>query len=268
MRRLSFFCPLCHTCSMEQSGAGKKIFILHPHSVIKDEMLDILIMNGYESYTLHDHKRAKRLLAHFPGSIMFINIDEGLKEADWEAYIRELQQDEATKESRLGILSYNNDRQLMEKYLMDIAVPCGYIQLKLGVQASTKIMLDALQANEARGRRKFIRAECADEISATLNYRGPTSIHYGKLLDISSAGIAAKIEKFAGFPINAKLEDIQLKLRGSLVMVNAILMGSRQGDTDVWIFLFDPSSLTPENKHIIHRFIKYSLQHYIDQLKV
>jgi hypothetical protein len=246
-------------------AAGKKIFILYPHSVIRDEMLDILIMNGYESYVLHDHKRAVRLLEHFPDSIMFINIDEGLKEKEWETYIREIQENEKTKTIRLGILSYNNDRPLMEKYLMKMAVPCGYIQLKLGVPASTRIMLDVLQANEARGRRKFIRADCEDD-AATLNYKDELGIHYGKILDISSAGMAVKIEKF-GYPANSKLKNIQLKLRGSLVMVNAILMGSRQGDESVRIFLFEPG-LSIENKLIIHHFIKYSLQRFIDNLKI
>ncbi|MDR1374441.1 MAG: PilZ domain-containing protein [Treponema sp.] len=246
--------------------AGKKIFILYPHSVIRDEMIDVLIMNGYESYVLHDHKRALRLLEHFPDSIMFINIDEGLKEKEWEAYIKGIQENEKTKTIRLGILSYNNDRQLMEKYLMKIAVPCGYIQLKLGVPASTKIMLDALQANEARGRRKFIRADCADDAGATLNYKDEGGIHYGKILDISSAGIAARIEKF-GYPSNAKLKAIQLKLRGSLVMVNAVLIGSRQGDENIHILLFEPG-MSNDNKLIIHRFIKYCLQRFIDNLKI
>jgi hypothetical protein len=66
---------------MEQlPGEGKKIFLLHPHSVIREDMLDILIMAGYETYTVLDEKRARKLLEKFPGSIMFINIDEGLKE--------------------------------------------------------------------------------------------------------------------------------------------------------------------------------------------
>jgi hypothetical protein len=247
-------------------AAGKKIFILYPHSVIRDEMLDVLIMNGYESYVLHDHKRALRLLGHFPDSIMFINIDEGLKEQEWETYIKEIQENEKTQPVRLGILSYNNDRQLMEKYLMKIAVPCGYVQLKLGVPASTKIMLDALQVNEAKGRRKYIRADCGDDAGATFNYKDEEGIHYGKILDISSAGMAAKLEKF-NYPVNSRLTNIQLKLRGSLVMVNAILMGSRQGDETVRIFLFEPG-LSSESKLIIHHFIKYCLQRFIDNLKI
>ena len=240
--------------------------MLYPHSVIKDELLDLLIMSGFESYVLHDHKRALKLLAKFPNSIMFINIDEGLGEKEWEAYIRGIQGDPQTKECRLGILSYNTDQRLMQKYLMDIAVPCGYIQLKLGVKESTKIMLNALEANEARGRRKYIRAFCEDEPNATVNVKSSTGFHYGRILDISAAGIAARFEKFDDLPANTKIKEMQLKLRGGLVLTDAVLMGRR--DDNVCIFLFDVPKMNPDHKLVIHRFIKHTLQHYMDNLKV
>ena len=246
---------------------GKKIFLLHPHSVIRDEMLDLLIMAGYETYTLIDEKKARKILAKFPGSIMFINIDEGLKEKEWEAYIRGIQQDPQTKNTQLGIMSYNQDRDLMQKYLMELSIPCGYVQLKLGLQESTRIILNVLEANEARGRRKFIRADCEDDISSSINYKGDSGLHHGNILDISSAGIAAKFDKFDSLPLNSVIHDVQLKLRGGLVMTNMILMGQRRDDKHVHILLFDPKMST-DNKLIIHRYIKQCLQKYIDGLRV
>ena len=253
----------------QQSDAGgKKIFLLHPHSVIRDEMLDLLIMAGYETYTLVDDEKARKLLAKFPGSIMFINIDEGRKENEWEAYIREIQENPKTKDCRLGIMSYNQDRVLMQKYLMELAIPCGYIQLKLGLSESTKIILAALEANEARGRRKYIRADCHDDISTSLNYKGDSQdIYHGNIMDISSAGVAAKFEKFVNLPTGSLLKNVQLKLRGGLVMTDMILMGQRQDDKHSFILLFD-AKLSTENKLIIHRYIKHCLQKYIDGLKV
>jgi hypothetical protein len=251
---------------MEQSAAGKKIFILYPHSVIQDELLDILIMAGFESYVLHDHKRALKLLLKFSDSIMFINIDEGMKEKEWEVYVREIQDKPETKECRLGILSYNTDQKLMQKYLMDLAVPCGYIQLKLGVRESTKIMLGALEANEARGRRKYIRAVCEDDVNATVNIKGANAFYYGKILDISAVGIAARFDKFGDFEPNTKLKEVQLKLRGGLVLTDAVLVGKREDN--VWVFLFDPARMNPDHKMVIHHFIKYTLQRFMDNLKV
>jgi hypothetical protein len=251
---------------MEQNVAGKKIFILYPHSVIRDEMFDLLIMAGFESYVLHDHKRALKLLAKFPDSIMFVNIDEGLQEKEWEAYLREVQEDPKTQDCKLGILSYNTDQKLMQKYLMDMALPCGYIQLKLGAKETTKIILGALEANEARGRRKYIRAFCQDESKATVNIKGSGGFYYGKILDISAVGIAARFDKFEDLPPNAKLKEVQLKLRGGLVLTDAVLMGKREDN--VMVLLFDVTRMDPDHKITIHRFIKYTLQHYMDDLKV
>jgi hypothetical protein len=254
---------------MEQSNTlGKKVFILYPHSVIHEEMLDILIMNGFETYTLRDHQRAVKILELFPDSIMFINIDEGMSEPQWESYIRALQENPKTAETKLGILSYNQDRALMEKYLMGLSIPCGYIQLKLGIQESTKIILTALHANEAKGRRKHIRAFCENDGYAMMNYKCPEGLFQGKILDISSAGIAARVPGFSALPANSVLRGIQMKLRGGMVMIDAVLMGKRQDDKDVCILIFDPAKLDQNNKLIIHRYIKVCLQKYIDELKV
>ena len=253
---------------MEQQHEGKKIFLLYPHSVIRDEMLDLLIMAGYETYTLVDENKARKILAKFPDSIMFINIDEGLKEKEWEKYIKGIQGDPGTKSSRLGIMSYNQDHALMKKYLMDLAIPCGYIQLKLGLNESTKIILSALEANEARGRRKCIRADCEDDFNATLNYKGDSGMYHGKLLDISSAGIAARFEKNFPMAANMLIRDVQMKLRGGLVMTDMVMIGQRHDDKRVYILLFDQSKVTKESKIVIHHYIKLCLQKYIDNLKV
>jgi hypothetical protein len=247
---------------------GKKIFFLYPQSVIQDELFDILIMSGFESYASWDPPRARALLAYFPGSIMFINIDEGMPEKKWEAYIREIMGDPKTEKSRLGILSYNTNPVLMQKYLMDLALPCGYIQLKLGLQDSTRIILSALEANEARGRRKCIRAFCEDDRAATMNFKNPEGILcYGKLLDISAMGIAVRFDKPLDLKVNERIRDIQLRLHSSLIMTDGIVAGMRSDAKDIWVILLDPQMKTLD-KLSVHHYIKLRLQLSIDQLKV
>ena len=253
---------------MADEFLGKKVFFLYPPSVIQDEMLDMLIMNGFEAYILKDHERAVRVLQRFPDSILFINLDMGLKEPEWEQYIRAIQRSPRTKETRIGIFSYNTDPALMQKYIIDIGVPCGFVHLKVGVKESTKIVMRALYANEARGRRNSIRISCDNDSNAKLNYKSPMqTMYYGKILDISSAGFAAMIPRFTEFTANTMLKEIQLILHGSLLLVDAILMGGRKDNPNVHIFVFYPK-MTPFNKLTIHRFIKQSLQRFIDQLLV
>jgi len=252
----------------QANNTGKKIFLLYPHSVIREEMLDMLIMAGYETYTLVDTKKAQKLLVKFPNSIMFVNIDEGMEEDEWEIYIRTIQENPETKDSRLGIMSYNQDRDLMQKYLMDLAIPCGYIQLKLGLKESTKIILSALEANEAKGRRQCIRANCHNDINAVLNFKGDSAMYHGKILDISSSGIAARFDKFSSsLQINSLLRNVQLRLRGGLLMTDMILMGQRRDDAHIYVLLFT-NRLSTENKLIIHRYIKQCLQKFINELRV
>jgi hypothetical protein len=51
-------------------------------------------------------------------------------------------------------------------------------------------------------------------------------------------------------------------------MIDAILIGKRQNDRDVYILLFDSSKTDPNGRIVIHRYIKQCLQKYIDQIKV
>jgi len=246
---------------------GKKIFLLYPHSVIRDDMLDWLIMAGYETYTLTSEKKAIKLMEKFPGSIMFINIDEGLKEDEWEKFIRSVLEDPKTKDTLLGIMSYNQDQKLMKKYLMELVLPCGYVQLKLGFEESKNIIINALEANEAQGRRKYIRADCEGDINAIMNFKDDMGLRQGKILDISSTGIAARIQTTTDLPSNSLIKDVQLKLRGGLLMSDMVVMGHRMNDKTVYVMLF-ASKLSKDDKLVIHRYIKQCLQKYIDTLRV
>ena len=251
----------------QQRALCKKVFLLHPHSVIRDDLLDSLIMAGFEIYTVLDEKRARKLLKKFPGSIMFVNIDEKLKEKEWEAYIRSIHEDPEIIDCGLGIMSYNQDINLMQKYLMKINVSCGYVQLKQGVKESAKIILRTLEANEARSQRKCFRANCQDDISATVNYKDDSGLYQGKIIDINSKGIAAKFEKNSDLPLGPVLENMQVKLRTGLVKTDMTFFGKRPDNKQINVLLFEPE-LSAENKLIIHRYIKQCLQKYIDELQV
>jgi hypothetical protein len=138
----------------------------------------------------------------------------------------------------------------------------------LGLQASTKIILAALQANEARGRRQHIRAFCGDDSYATMNYKGPEGdMYYGKLMDISSVGISVKFDRSINLPANSLLRDMQLKLRSALFLIDGILMGIRTADPRMRVILF-ASQMKQDDKVAVHHYIKQRIQHAIDQLEL
>ena len=250
----------------QTEAQGKKVFFLCPTNDIRNDMLDVLIMAGYEAYSLNDEKKAQKLLEMFPGSIMFINIDAGLKEEGWETYIRTIQESPETKGTRIGVMSNNQDTELIDKYLKVLAVPCGYVQLKLGLMESTKTILSTLEANDARSRSGF-RADCQDEVTAAVNYKENTGYIHGKILEIGSTGISARFNNMPNYPPNTLLHSVQLKLRGGIVMADMTIAGNSPDDENVKLMLFD-SKISKANKLVIDRFIKQCLQKYIDKLTV
>lgn len=252
----------------ENSLNGRKVFFLYPHSVIKEEMIEDIIAEEYEAYILKDHNRAARLMKAFPGSILFVNIDEAMKEPEWEQYILGIIGSDRYVDPRIGIFTYNEDQDLARKYLIDHSLPCGFIRLKLGYAETKKILLDVLKANEAKGRRKFVRALCGKDPQAAINVPGGGSTIQGKLLDISSAGAACAFSQASLFPKNSMLKDVQLQLRGARIMVNAIVMGTRNDDARVHVLLFDPKSMTAEKRGKIFRYIRMNLQKFIESYSV
>lgn len=250
---------------MSESDLGKKVFFLYPPSVIKDEMMRRLIEQEFEVYMLKDTDTANRLLQIFPDSLCFVNLDTGKTEAEWQVWIMETMNNPKTETIGIGIVSYNSDEILQKKYLMEIGIRCGYIKLKLGIDESTRILLSTLQANEAKGRRKFVRASAVHDANSLLNLREGPIKSEGKILDISVVGFSCYLDPDPGLQKNSLLKDIQLKLRASLVKVEAVIFGTREEDgRTIYVMLF--RGLDDSAKDKIRSYIQIALQAEIELL--
>lgn len=250
---------------MDENDLGKKVFFLYPPSVIRDELISRLIEQEYEVYMLKDIGMANRLIARYPNSLMFVNIDTGLSEPEWETWIKGIQSADTTRQTGIGIVSYNTDEELQKKYLMDMGIQCGFIKLKLGVDESSRILLTTLKANEAKGRRKYVRASCLHDSLSAINIREGPIKTVGKLQDISTVGFSCILDPDPAFEKNSVLHDVQLKLRASLVRLEVIVFGTRvQDDRTVYVMLFR-QGLQQTAREKIRNFIQLTLQAEIEQ---
>lgn len=250
---------------MNSDTFGKKVFFIYPHSVIQNELIQDLIDREYEVYFINDHNKVTSICEYYTGPILFINIDEGLEEMQWEKLIRSLLDSDATAHAMIGIVTYNENAQLAQKYLMDIMVPCGFIKLKLGVNDSTGIIIKTLEANEVKGKRKFVRARC-NPSEATLNVTINGSITSGHIVDISSVGMAITLDDGSELEKNMYLKDIQLKLRGILLRVSAVVIGHRKAEEEktLYVLLFD-QYVTTQIKSKLRSYINRTLQHEMEK---
>ncbi|HEQ72480.1 MAG TPA: hypothetical protein ENN69_08325 [Spirochaetia bacterium] len=246
---------------------GRKVFFLYPHTIIRDLIKEI-VRNEYEVYMIEDHIRLKSLLVKYRNPIVFLNIEERLKEEEWEQYIKEILSDPATRKIGIGVLTYfDRSKALTERYLMELGVNCGFIRLKTSLEKCKDIILRTLEANEARGKRRFVRGICNPKIDSFNVVIGGTRYN-GTMLDVSIAGMACRFTNLMQkLSVGMELKDLQLVLRGMRCQVEGriIRIDRRGGDSDVYVILFLADSLIPAVKEKIHSFIHICLQDEIER---
>jgi len=250
---------------LDHEISGRKVFFMNPQSGVTDEIMEGLVAAEYEVLLLRDREKSLRVLHKYPDSVLFINIDGATREEVWEAYVRRIVGDPKLSGIRIGILSYNPTAELARKYLIDIGVPCGFVRLKLGVSESTRIMLKALQANEAKGRRKYVRAKADNDPRTGFNVEYMGKLLEGAILDISSVGMAAKFSGNVDIPPKTRLTDLQLKLHTRLVRVTGVVLTRRDDDKSIYVILFQ-HSIETKARHQIRMYIHNRLQEEVDRI--
>ena len=248
--------------SLDTAINGKKVFFVQPSSVIQKEMVAELIRQEYEVLLIPEARQAWNVLARYPDCLAFLNLDEGYTEQEWAGFVRDVQSDPTMAKVKLGILTYNADPELARKYLMDLMVPCGFIKLSLRLAESTSIVAKVLDANEARGRRKYLRVHCGE--NTRLNVRTAKGMVEGRIIDLSSVGMACTLQSGEQLKLHSVLGSIQLQLKGSLCLIGGVVMGSRTiGAETAYVILFDPKTLSA-NREKIRGYLQWALQASID----
>jgi hypothetical protein len=237
---------------------GKKVIFLYPPAVL-DDVIESISQREFEVLACKDHEKLARYLDKKPGALVFINIDQGMKEPEWEAWIKERMKVQGG--TSFGIITYNDNKMLAEKYLMSLGVSCGFIVMKVGAAKASEILLKMLEANEARGKRKYVRSNCWQS-SAEYNVSMNGSLVRGPVLDISSVGMTVTFADCTPPKAGAKIRDIQLSLRGLRLTVDGIVYGARQDPQrgSIHILILDPASMDDVKRDKIRNYVRRSLQ--------
>jgi hypothetical protein len=245
--------------------AARKIFFLHPNAVIQNRIVSELAQQEYEVYTTKNKDTLRRLLKKYPDSVVFVDINEGMPEKDWEAWITGVIEDDEIKGVSIGIVTSNDDDAIKHKYLTSVKVRCGYTVLKFDLEKAISHIFEILQEINARGRRKYLRTTLDKDSNTTLNLPYHGDFVNGQIKDISVVGFSCSLDGDPDIPKNTLVKDIQVKLQTTLLKADGIVFGSRiDGTEKVYVFLFT-QRIDPEARTKIRKFIQQNLQAKMDE---
>jgi len=243
---------------------GKKVFFLYPTAVVQNRIIDELVQQEYEIYIARDKDTLRRVLRKYPDSIVFIDVNEKLSEKEWEVWVRAVMEAPDTKNVSIGIVTAYDDAAIKQKYLNILKIKCGYTVLRFELDKAIKQIYDALNSVDAKGRRKYIRANTSQEANTTLNLPLNGSYIKGQIKDISVVGLSCSIEGNPDLPKNALFNDIQVKLHTTLLKVEGVVLGSRMDGKDrIYVLIFS-QRVDHDVRAKIRKFIQHNLQAKMD----
>ncbi len=249
----------------KQSLFGKKVFFLNPPGVIGD-VAAALSEAEFEVYSTRDHAKLARYLRKEPECLTFVNIDEGADEGVWRSWIKSIREDEASRGAAFGVITMLDDEAKRGFYLMEMGVECGFIVVKIGVAKTTEIVLKMLDANEARGRRRYVRAACPPD-ATEFSCKTDEGLHRGWIKDLSSVGMSVAFSDGSTLRAGTRLKDLQLILKGVRVLVNGVVVGAHEapGVGSMSVVMFEPASVNEEKRAKLRAFIRKTLQATMDR---
>ena len=241
---------------------GRKIFFLHPTATVQNHIVAELVQQEFEVYIAKDHKALWRVLKKYSDSIVFADIDEGMREAEWEKWIGDIKK--TLPDVAIGIISTSKDEEVKKKYIDSVQVDCGFTVLISDINKATAQILENLKTVNAKGKRKYIRATMENETATMINMPLNGVFIKGEIKDISVVGISCTFEEDPELTKNALVKDIQIKLQSMLLKVEGIVFGSRMADNiKTYVFLFT-QRIDPEVRTKIRRYIQQNLQNKMD----
>jgi len=242
----------------------RKVFFLHPSVLIQNQIIDELAQEEFEVYAIKDEGKLRHLLRKYPRSIVFANINDGMKESAWEEWIRSVMTSSEISGVDIGIIASVKDANLQHKYIEQFKVRCGYTVMKSDLPSVIKQLKDILQTVQAKGRRKYIRAMTASEPNITVNILINGMFISGVIRDISAVGFSCHFEEAPKLVKNRHFTDIQIRLRTQLLKVQGVVFGSRIHDSrKIYVILFTQRT-SPDVIVKIRKFIRFYLQSKID----
>ncbi len=232
---------------------GRKTFFIAPDKgLFPENFLEDYLTQGFECYFIESDifipvaAKVDIILSIFKDSILFFNIDSALPDLTWEQLIVSARN--KYPQAMFGVLytkrqSDIEKKSLERKYLYEMGLQCGCIQLEYQKTNNYGLISKILQANQAQGRRQNVRAVCGGNCTVKFSSENSPNI-IAKLSDISLShfSLTFKIDEDFSIMDYEKITDCQFYVKGLHFVSDAIMVMKRQtGDSVLYVFAFSNS---------------------------
>lgn len=243
---------------------GRKVFFVNPPLYVENYLNLELRSMEYEVYIISDYRDAKPALRKFPDALCFLYVDDSLSMDGWYKYIKSFQTDSILRSIFVGVISANASFADRKRFVMDLCLPSGFIMLNefKGSHLTDKIV-GILELNGARGRRKYIRLDCEEDVSVNGYFAYNSRLFQVRIDNISSTGFACSYPKNFGDILskNTLIPNFSVTLGRKSIVCPSVVFDTRSLDSmrffSVMLFV---KQVDQQTRDSIRNFIYDTLQ--------
>lgn len=229
----------------------RKIFFIAPDTTIFPESyLEEYFALGYEVYFVENEQhidlktKVRYLFSLFDDAVFFFNVDAVIPGVNWVDFISELST-RCRNMVSIGVFYTKKTNKEMgnlyaRKYLYEIGVTAGCIQLEYQKKLNLMIIERVLFANQAKGRRQNIRALCTKDYNYSFIKDDITFT--GSLQDISLSHFSLMVpddDKKLVLEVGDKIPEFHFFLNGLLFRSPVIMMMKRKSnEATLYVFAY------------------------------
>ena len=247
---------------VEKSIYGRKVFFVNPSMSFEASVIERLRLMEYEVYAIEDYRKVKHLLRKNADSICFFLIENQLSLKGWHNFIKSFEEEGVFSPLDVGILIPDLPDDKQANFLAELQYDAGLIKLNQDQESMFHEIVKALDAKNAKGMRKYVRANCLNDSQADLLWLKDNKMFKLKIIDISSVGIAAKLsngQANAVF-INQIIENVTLNLKNVQTSVDIKISAIKAAGDFLLVVIMFNTSTSPEAINNIRGYIANNLQ--------
>jgi len=219
----------------------------------------------YESYCITDHAIIHDILKRYNNSILIINTFEVPCSIDLIHMVQKIKEIPETGGTTVGAIIGTGDNDGERSPFYDFEIPIQNDKKTILCEKTLPFLINALEKEKARGRRKYLRVKCTDYYKATFSIKIEKKLFTGFIKDISTAGICANFTEAVKWVKGSIFSDMQLRLNGTTCGGVGKVVGSHTGDDRSWVILFENNGESWE-KEKIRSFIHTTMKKQLDEI--